>query len=64
MKRAASGLNGGAIGASTRGVVKNDPRLGAAALAGIAAGTGPEDNGDTTLVFQIIDPIDLTGIRW
>jgi hypothetical protein len=64
MRRAASGLIGGALGASTSGVVKNDPRLGAAALAGIAAGTGSEDDGDATLVFQILDPIDLTGIRW
>jgi hypothetical protein len=64
IRRAASGMIGGAIGASTSGVVRNDPRLGAAALAGIAAGTGSEDNADDTLVFQILDPIDLTGIRW
>lgn len=64
IKRAASGLIGGAIGASTSGIVKNDPRLGAAAIAGMAAGMGTEDKADDTLVFQVLDPIDLTGIRW
>jgi len=63
MRRAASGMIGGAIGASTSAVVKNDPRLGAAGLGGMAAGMGSEDeSGD--LVFQIVDPIDLTGIKW
>ena len=63
MKRAASGMIGGAIGASTSGVVRNDPSLGAAAIGGMAAGTGTQDeSGD--LLFQIVDPIDLTGIRW
>jgi hypothetical protein len=43
--------------------VRNDPSLGAAAIGGMAAGTGTQDeSGD--LLFQIVDPIDLTGIRW
>jgi hypothetical protein len=62
MKRAASGLIGGAIGASTSSVLKNDPRLGAAAIGGMAAGTGFEESAD--LVFEVLDPIDLTGIKW
>jgi len=62
MRRAASGMIGGAIGASTSGALKKDPRLGAAAIGEIAAGTGSEESAD--LVFQILDLIDLTGIRW
>ena len=64
MKRAASGLIGGAIGAATSAVVKNDPTVGAAAFGGLAAGTGTEDGDEAAVEFQILDPIDLTGIRW
>jgi hypothetical protein len=64
LRRAASGLIGGAIGASGGAVIKNDPRLGAAAIGGMAVGMGAEEQEASTLSFQILSPIDLTGIKW
>jgi hypothetical protein len=64
MSRAGSGMIGGAIGAAGSGVLKNDPNMGAVSIGGLAAGTDGEDGAAADLVFQILDPVDLTGIRW
>jgi hypothetical protein len=64
MRRAAAGLIGGAVGAAVSAVVKNDPRLGAGAVGGVAAETGHQTQDGEILQFQVRDSIDLTGVRW
>jgi hypothetical protein len=64
MSRAAGGLIGGAVGAAGSAAVRGNPQVGATAIGGLAAGGTGDPNQEKILSFQILQPIDLTGIRW
>jgi hypothetical protein len=62
--RALGGLIGGAVGAAGGAAARANPDVGATAIGGLAAGAPNEPDQERVLVFQILEPIDLTGIRW
>lgn len=64
MSRAAGGMLGGAIGAAGGAAVRGDPRAGAGTVAGMAAGQEGGEDSAGLLRFQIVEPLDLTGIAW
>jgi head-tail adaptor len=65
VSRAAGGLIGGAVGAAGSAAVRTNPDVGATAIGGLAAGASsqPPDQ-EKVVAFQLLEPIDLTGIRW
>jgi len=64
VSRAAGGLIGGAVGAAGSAAVRSNPEVGASAIGGLAAGATSLPDEEKVLSFQVLDPIDLTGIRW
>jgi hypothetical protein len=64
VSRAAGGLIGGAVGAAGSAAVRTNPEVGATAIGALAAGGTREIDQEKVLSFQILEPIDLTGIRW
>jgi hypothetical protein len=64
MSRAAGGMLGGAVGAAGGAAVRGDPRAGAGTVAGLAAGQEGGESSSGLLHFQLVEPVDLTGIRW
>jgi hypothetical protein len=59
--RALGSMLGGAIGAARSASAGGNPGIGAGAVGGRQAG-GPAD--ESLVVFEIIEPIDLTGVAW
>ena len=59
--RALGSMIGGAIGAARSASAGGNPGIGAGAVGGRQAG-GP--SGENVLVFDITEPIDLTGVAW
>ena len=64
MSRAAGGLIGGAVGAAGSAAARRNPEVGATAIGGLAAGATSLPDQEKVLSFQVLEPIDLTGIRW
>jgi hypothetical protein len=62
--RAAGGLIGGAVGAAGSAAARANPDVGATAIGGLAAGAPSEPDLESVLVFRVLEPIDLSGIRW
>jgi hypothetical protein len=64
LSRAAGGLIGGAVGAAGSAALPTNPDVGATAIGGLAAGAPSQPNQEKVLVFRVLEPINLTGIRW
>ncbi|HEY2384509.1 MAG TPA: hypothetical protein VGK48_25305 [Terriglobia bacterium] len=64
MGRAASELIGGALGAAAGAEIARNPSVGAGAVGEFAAGPATEDTDKDALVFKLLDPIDVTGLKW
>src|SRR5262249_3421683 len=62
--KAAGGLIGGAVGAAGSAAARAHPDVGATAIGGLAAGAPNAPDQEKVLVFRVVEPIDLTGIRW
>jgi hypothetical protein len=62
--RAAGGLIGGAVGAAGSAALRTNPDVGATAIGGLAAGGTSAIDQEKVFSFQLLEPIDLTGIRW
>jgi hypothetical protein len=64
VSRAAGGLIGGAVGAAGSAAIPSNPKVGETAIGGLAAGAPNTPALEKVLAFQVLEPIDLTGIRW